>query len=59
MLYGMEELYEPDEILRDVDTGLDASMEDDIDEMNFETEHEASEAMALLIEDVGASEEQY
>jgi hypothetical protein len=56
-MYGVEELYEPDEILMDVDTRFENYRDDDLHELSFETAHEASEGMSLLLDEVESPEE--
>ncbi len=51
-MLGMEEFYEPDEILRDVDAENEFRQEDDLHELNFETEREASEGLSILLNDI-------
>ena len=56
-MYGMEEMYEPDEILMDVDTSYENSPDDDLFELSFESEREASEGLTLLMNEVESAEE--
>ena len=56
-MLGYEEYYEPDDILRDVDTEDESRQEEEIQELSFETGREAAEGMSLLIDDVESPEE--
>ena len=56
-MLGYEEYYEPDDILRDVDTEDESRQEEEIHELSFETGREAIEGMSLLIDDVESPEE--
>ena len=56
-MLGYEDIYEPDEIFRDIDTEFESRQEDDLRELSFETEHEAAEGFSLLIDDVESPEE--
>ena len=56
-MYGPEEIYEPDEILMDIDAEQEFRPEDDLHELTFETGHEAAEGMSLLMSDVESPEE--
>ena len=56
-MLGYEEFYEPDDILRDVDTEDESRQEEEIQELSFETGREAAEGMSLLIDDVESPEE--
>ena len=52
----LDEVYEPDEILMDVDAVNDFEPEDDLYELTFESEREAAEGYSLLLDDVGFPE---
>ena len=56
-MYGIEEVYEPDEILMDVDTRFENAQDDDLHELSFETGREASEGFSLLLNEVESAEE--
>lgn len=53
----LEEVYEPDEILRDVDFFDDVSSDDELYELSFETTREALDGYSLLIDDVESSQD--
>jgi len=50
-MYGIEEYYEPDEILRDVDFEADFMRDDELEELSFDTGRRASERLSLMMED--------
>ena len=58
-MYGMEENYEPDEILRDADAFDEVLYEDEFQELSFETGREAQEGFFLLNNGVDSPEEMY
>ena len=52
----LEDLYEPDEILRDVDVESPFEPDEELHELSFESVHEASEGLNLLMDDVDSGE---
>lgn len=51
------EVYEPDEILLDIDSLSYFEPDDELHELSFETDREAAEGLFLLINDVDSPEE--
>jgi hypothetical protein len=51
-----EEVYEPDEIFMDEDAFDEDWQDEDLPELSFEREREASEGMSLLLADVESPE---
>ena len=52
----LEDLYEPDEILRDVDAESLFESDEDLYELSFENDREAAEGYSMLIDDVDSRE---
>jgi hypothetical protein len=56
-MYELDEVYEPDEILRDIDTGGEYCQEEELPELSFENECEAAEGYSFLIDEVESLQE--
>jgi len=50
-------MYEPDEILLDIDSVSSFEPDDELHELSFETDREAAEGLLMLINDVSSPEE--
>jgi len=52
----LDDVYEPDDILRDVDAENPFEPDDELYELSFETGREAAEGLSMLLEEVDTSE---
>ena len=52
-----DDMYEPDEILLDIDSVSSFEPDDELHELSFETDREAAEGLLMLINDVSSPEE--
>jgi hypothetical protein len=55
-MYGIEEYYEPDDILRDIDTETDYVREEELEELSFDSGIKETERLSFMMEDVGMLE---
>ncbi len=56
-MYTLDEFYEPDEIIRDIDTRGEYCQEEELPELSFENECEAAEGYTFLIDEVESPQE--
>lgn len=56
-MFDFDYLYEPDEVLMDVDSFDVEWQDEDVSELSFENEKDASEGFALLSADVDSPDE--
>ena len=52
----LEDNYEPDDILRDVDAESPFEPDEELHELSFESGHEAAEGFTMLMDDVDTGE---
>ncbi|MBN1760620.1 MAG: hypothetical protein JW863_19990 [Chitinispirillaceae bacterium] len=52
----LEDIYEPDDILRDVDVESPFEPDEELYELSFESGREAAEGLTMLMDDVDSGE---